>query len=95
MADNNEDVLRRSLDAVDRHRNRLLVGLGATVALLLFVFFRGATAMHDGTGGTTQAILSHYFMLVIWMTALALVIVIQITVMTKRILRAIELAAKR
>jgi hypothetical protein len=95
MAENNEDVLRRSLDAVDRHRNRLLIGLGATVALLLFVFFHGATAMRTGTGGTAQAILAHYFMLVIWMTALALVIVIQITVMTKRILRAIELAAKK
>ena len=29
-----------------------------------------------------------------WMTALMLVVVIQITVMTKRILRAIELASK-
>jgi hypothetical protein len=27
MADNNEGVLRRSLDAVDRHRTRLLIGL--------------------------------------------------------------------
>jgi hypothetical protein len=95
MADNNEDVLRRSLDAVDRHRNRLFVGLGVTVALLLVVFFRGATAMHNGAGGTAQAILAHYFILIIWMTALALVIVIQITAMTKRILRAIEIAAKK
>jgi len=34
-------------------------------------------------------------MLIIWMTALMLVVVIQITVMTKRILRAIELASKK
>jgi len=91
MADNNEEVLRRSLDAVDRHRNRLLIGLAGTVALLLFVFVRGATA---GNSNTAQAILAHYFMLIIW-TALMLVVVIQITVMTKRILRAIELASKK
>jgi hypothetical protein len=91
MADNNEEVLRRSLDAVDRHRNRLLIGLAGTVALLLFVFVRGAT----GNSNTAQAILAHYFILIIWMTALMLVVVIQITVMTKRILRAIELASKK
>jgi uncharacterized membrane protein len=95
MADNHEEVLRRSLDAVDRHRNRLLIGLAGTVALLLFVFFRGATAMHSGNSNTAQAILAHYFILVIWVTALTLVVVIQITVMTKRILRAIELASKK
>jgi len=33
--------------------------------------------------------------LAVWTTMLALVVVIQITVMTKRILRAIELASKR
>jgi len=60
--------------------------------VLLFVFFRGATA---GNSNTAQAILAHYFILIIWMTALMLVVVIQITVMTKRILRAIELASKK
>jgi hypothetical protein len=34
-------------------------------------------------------------MLIIWMTALMLVVIIQITIMTKRILRAIELASKK
>ena len=95
MTDNNEEVLRRSLDAVDRHRNRLLVGLAATVLLLAFVFVHGATSMHAGSAGTAQAILAHYFMLIIWMTALTLVVIIQITVMTKRLLRAIELASTR
>jgi hypothetical protein len=44
---------------------------------------------------TSQAILAHYFILLIWVTGLTLVVVIQITVMTKRILRAIELASRR
>jgi uncharacterized membrane protein len=95
MADNNEEVLRRSLDAVDRHRKRLIIGLAATIALLLIVFFRGAAAMHSRNSSTADAILTHYFMLIIWVTALTLVVVIQITVMTKRILRAIELASKK
>lgn len=95
MTENDEAVLRRSLDAVDRHRNRLLVAVAALAVLLVFVFVHGAMGMHAGNGGTTRAILAHYFMLLIWMTVLALVIVIQITVMTKRILRAIDLALKR
>ena len=48
-----------------------------------------------GEGGTVQAVLAHYFMLLIWVTALALIVIIQINVMTKRILRAIELASKK
>ena len=93
MADNNEDTLRRSLDVVDRQRNRLVVGLGATIVLLLFVF--GAGALHSDDSSMRAVILSHYFLLVIWVTALILIVIIQITVMTKRILRAIELSAKK
>ena len=94
MADDTGDVLRRSLDAVDRHRKRLMIGLGVTGALLLLTFVTGARAARAG-GGAVQAILAHLLMLVIWMTGLTLVVVIQITVMTKRILRAIELAWKK
>ena len=94
MADDTGDVLRRSLNAVDRHRKRLIVGLGVTVVLLLLAFVTGARAARAG-GGAVQAILAHFLMLVIWMTALTLVVVIQMTVMTKRILRAIELAWKQ
>ena len=90
MADDTGDVLRRSLDAVDRHRKRLIIGLGFTVVLLLLTFVTGA---HAATA--VQAFVVHFMLLVIWITALTIVVVIQITVMTKRILRAIELASKR
>lgn len=90
MTDNNEAVLRRSLDAVDRHRKRMIIGLALTVLLLLVTFIGGA---HSSS--TRDAILAHYFMLLIWVTGLTLVVVIQITVMTKRILRAIELASQK
>lgn len=94
MADDTGDVLRRSLDTVDRHRKRLMIGLCVTVVLLLLTFVTGARAAGAGSSAV-QAILAHFMMLVIWMTALTLVVVIQMTVMTKRILRAIELAWKK
>ena len=56
--------------------------------LLVATFIVGAAHSAD----TVEAVLAHFFMLLIWVTALTVVVVIQITVMTKRILRAIELA---
>lgn len=95
MADDTGEVLRRSLDAVDRHRKRLFIGLGVTaILLLLLTFVTGARASRAG-GGAVQAFLAHFAMLIIWMTALTLVVIIQITVMTRRILRAIELAWRK
>jgi hypothetical protein len=92
MPDSNGEVLRRSLDAVDRHRTRLLVGLGVGVAVLLLAFYHASGIVHAPTNIFIHEI---FVLLVIWTTLLALVVVIQITVMTKRILRAIELASKR
>ena len=92
MAENNDEVLRRSLDAVDRHRTRLLIGLAVGVGVLLFAFYQATGMAHSGTTAFLHAI---FVLILIWTTLLALVVVIQITVMTKRILRAIELASKR
>lgn len=93
MADANEEVLRRSLDAVDRHRNRLLIGVVFGTIVLLIAFYQGGAAIHS----RNQFALLHAIMIVlgVWMTLNSLVIVIQITVMTKRILRAIELATRK
>jgi hypothetical protein len=95
MADNNEEVLRRSLDAVDRHRTRLLIGLAAGVALLLVAFYHAGASGVVHSGNTNAFIHAVFVLLLIWTTLLALVIVIQMTVMTKRILRAIELASRK
>ncbi|HEV3214346.1 MAG TPA: hypothetical protein VGZ27_01405 [Vicinamibacterales bacterium] len=93
MTESNEEVLRRSLDAVDRHRNRLLVGVAVTSVVLLLAIINGGGAVHSGN---TNAFL-HAIMVVlaVWTTLMTLVVVIQITVMTKRILRAIELASRK
>ena len=92
MTDNNEEALRRSLDAVDRHRTRLLIGLALGVALLLAGFYHASRMTHASTIVFIHEI---FVLLTIWTTLLALGIVIQITVMTKRILRAIEFATKK
>jgi hypothetical protein len=93
MTETNEEVLRRSLDAVDRHRIRLLLGVGVIAVVLIGAFIHGAEAVHSGnTNNFLHAIM---VILVLWTAMLALVVVVQITVMTKRILRAIELASKK
>ena len=93
MVDDNEDVLRRSLDAVDRHRTRLMIGVAVTGVLLLLGFAHGAQAVHSHD--TTNFLHAVMIILGVWTTMMTLVVVIQITTMTKRILRAIELAAKK
>ena len=93
MTDNNEEVLRRSLDAVDRQRNRLIIGSIVTVAFLLAGLWHMTSVGRNGNANVfTHAVM---IIIVVWTTAVGLGIVIQITVMTKRILRAIELASKK
>ena len=92
MTDNNDQVLRRSLDAVDRHRNRLLIAVVISGVILVLAFVRAADAVHSANAN--RFLHEVMVILLIWTTMLALVVVVQITVMTKRILRAIELAGK-
>lgn len=91
--DDNEDVLRRSLDAVDRQRTRLVIGLAVAV---VFLFLALANARYASLSDRTN-VFTHAMMVttVVWVTVVGLGIVLQMTVMTKRILRAIELASKK
>ncbi len=93
MTDNNEEVLRRSLDAVDRHRKRAIIGFITTVAFVIASLMNGAYAARSGSVNVfTHAVM---IVIVLWTTAVGIMIVIQMTVMTKRILRAIELASRK
>lgn len=93
MTDSDEEVLRRSLDAVDRHRTWMLIAIPVAVVVLLAGFYHGTNVMHiDDSNDLANAIM---LMLGVWMTMLTLAVVIHVTVMTKRVLRAIELAAKK
>jgi hypothetical protein len=93
MTDSNEEVLRRSLDAVDRHRNRLIIGFVVSALFLFGALVQGTYAARSGSIN----LFTHAAMIVVvvWTTMVGLGIVIQITVMTKRILRAIELASRK
>ena len=93
MTDNNEEILRRSLDAVDRTRTRLVIATVVTGILLLLGFFHGAQAVHSHD--TNMFIHAVMIILAVWTTLMTLVVVLQITAMTKRILRAIELASRK
>ncbi len=93
MADNNEEVLRRSLDAVDRHRKRLIAGFVVAALFLLGALVHTSYAARGGNVNVfTHAVM---IVVVVWTTMVGLGIVIQITVMTRRILRAIELASRK
>jgi hypothetical protein len=70
-----------------------MIGVVLTAVMLLWAFMHGAEAVH--TNDTNRFLHAIMIVLGIWTFMLALVVVIQITVMTKRILRAIELASKR
>jgi len=93
MTDHNDDMLRRSLDAIDRHRNRLVIATIVTAVLLLLGFAHGAQAVHSHDA--TLFLHAVMVILAVWTTLMTLVVVMQITVMTKRILRAIELASRK
>ena len=91
MSEESETVLRKSLDAVDRHQKRLIWSVVFATVLLLLGFYH----LHAGRmGDVRSAIAASMVILAFWTSALALVIVLQITVATKRILRAIDLTSK-
>jgi hypothetical protein len=91
MAQETETVLRKSLDAVDRHQKRLMWGVVIATVLLLVGFYR----LHAGRMGDVRtAIGASMVVVAFWTSGLTLVVVLQITVATKRILRAIDIASK-
>lgn len=92
MSQETEDVLRRSLNAVDRHRRRLMWLLAIVVVTVSWEFYRlaGIKATGDVPGLIVEAVMVLFF----WTLGLVVVIVFQLTVATKRILRAIELALR-
>jgi len=93
MSQDSENVLRKSLDAVDQHRRRTLWLFAIASAAVAWEFYRLAAAKLAGDvpGLIVQAVMA----LVFWILGVAVLIVFQITVATKRILRAIDLASRR
>jgi hypothetical protein len=80
------------LDAVDQHRRRLMWLLGIAGVTLVWEFYR--LAQVEPTGDVPRLIVSAVMVLFFSILGLAVLIVFQLATATKRILRAIELAAR-
>ena len=92
MTQHDEAAMRKALDAVDRHKRRIWVAFAVVMVLTLFGQFRLVRASH--TGDVSRTIVMAVVVLEFWTAAWAVTIVLQLTVMTKRILRAIEFSTE-
>ena len=92
MAQDENTILRQSLDAVDRHRRRMFAGFTIVVIAMAIAQFRLGLA---GTANDVPKMLTVVLVvLMLWISAMAIAIIVQLTKMTKMILRAIELATR-
>jgi hypothetical protein len=92
MSQETENVLRKSLDAVERNRRRLMWLLAIAATTVAWEFYR--LAMVKPTGDVPGMIVEAVMVLFFWSLGLVVLLVFQLTVATKRILRAIELASR-
>jgi hypothetical protein len=92
MPQTTESILRRSLDAVDQQRRRLTWVLAIAAVNVAWAFYRLLEIKPTGdlAGLIVQAVMVLFFGIL----GLAVLIVVQLTTATKRILRAIELASR-
>jgi len=91
MSQGIETALRRSLDAVDRYRRRLVWLLAIAGLTVVWEFYR--LAQIAPTGDVPGMIVSAVMVLFFSTLGVGVIIVFQLTVATRRILRAIELAS--
>ena len=91
MSEGIETVLRKSLDAVDQRRRRLTWLLAIAGLTLAWEFYR--LAQIAPTGDVPRMIVSAVMVLFFSTLGLGVLIVFQLTIATRRILRAIELAS--
>jgi len=93
MSQQPDTILRKSLDAVDLHRKRMVGTLVIAGIFTLIAFHRLGEAFRAGDDVRRMLQLS-VMTLILWTACLAFVFVVQLTVMTKRILRAIDLSSR-
>ena len=93
MSQETETALRKSLDAIDGIRRRVLMGgwLGVVVTLGAYAYFYYLLRTSDSVGKLISASLTALTCLFAWVGFAIILIVVR---MTMRILRAIELALK-
>ena len=93
MSQEPENVLRKSLDAVDQGRRRLTWVLAIAGVVAALEFYRLAEVKQ--TGDVPRTIFQAVLVLSSWTLGLTVLLVFQLAIATKRILRAIELASRR
>ncbi len=84
--------LRKALDATDRHRWRLMIAFAVYAAATLWFFYQFQQIEQDGN--VRRMLLVSVSILCFWIGTVGIAIVLQMVVMTKRILRAIELTGR-
>ena len=92
MSQDPDNVLRRSLDAVDRQRRRLIWVLALVTVTVAWEFYRLTEV--KPTGDVPRMIVQAVMALFFWTLFLVVLVISQLTIATKRILRAIELSSK-
>jgi len=92
MSQETETTLRKSLDAVDRHRKRALAAIIVVVILTAAAQF--LLDQLSRTGELSRLLVAAVVVLELWTATWAVAIVFGLTRMTKMILRAIELASR-
>jgi hypothetical protein len=88
-----DTILRKSLDAVDRRRSYAIIAVVIAVVVTLGAFFRLAQAFSSDADVRRLLQLSLVAM-IFWTSGLTVIVVLQLAAMTRRVLRAIELASK-
>jgi hypothetical protein len=91
MSQEIETVLRKSLDAVDRRRRRLTWLLAIAGMTVAWEFYR--LAQIGPTGDVPRMIIAAVMVLFFSILGLGVLLVFQLTLATRRILRAIDLAS--
>jgi hypothetical protein len=93
MSKETEPALRKTLDAIDGIRRRVLVGgwLAVVVTLGAYVYFYHVLRTSEDLGKIVSALLTALTCLIAWAEFAVILIVVR---MTSKILRAIDLALK-
>jgi len=91
MSQEIETTLRKALDAADQRRRRLTWLLAIAGLTVAWEFYRLAQTAH--AGDVAQMIVNAVMVLFFSILWVAVLLVFQLTIATRRILRAIELAS--
>jgi hypothetical protein len=94
MSQELDNVLRNSLDAVDRFRTRVIAGvvlLFFTIVFALGWLMATAAARTGGNAGQTKILLMSVMAQMLFVAICTVIIAFQITRMTKTLLKAIEI----